>query len=137
MQYRRDYSNGGCYFFTVVTARRRPLLANEAMLVLLRDAFRRVRFRHPFAIDAAVIMPDHLHCVWTLPPDSDDFSLRWQQIKRYFSLHAGQPLPCWQKRFWEHRIRDEQDYANHVDYIHYNPVKHGYVRSPGEWPYSS
>lgn len=137
MRYRRDYRQGGCYFFTVVTARRRRILTHAASITLLRQAFRHVRQRHPFHIDAVVVLPDHLHCVWTLPPECSDFSLRWQQIKRYFSTHIDAQLPCWQKRFWEHRIRDERDYANHLDYIHYNPVKHGYVTRAQAWPHSS
>ncbi len=137
MRYRRDYTQGGCYFFTVVTAQRRPILTQPASITLLRQAFRHVRQRHPFHVEAMVVLPDHLHCVWTLPTDCSDFSLRWQQIKRYFTRHVDTPLPCWQNRFREHRIRDERDYANHLDYIHYNPVKHGYVTCPQAWPYSS
>jgi putative transposase len=137
MRYRRDYRHGACYFFTVVTARRRPIFARPESVDLLRDAFRHVRQRHPFQVDAMVVLPDHVHCVWTLPANTADFSLRWQQIKRYFSSQTSWSAPCWQKRFWEHRIRDDRDYANHLDYIHYNPVKHGHVACARQWPYSS
>jgi len=137
MRYRREYIAGGCYFFTVVTARRRRLLAHPEALSLLRDALRHVRRHHAFQIDAMVVLPDHLHCIWTLPRDDDDFSLRWQLIKRYYHKHTAAEKPCWQKRFWEHHILDDADYRNHVDYIHYNPVRHGYVLQPGQWPHSS
>lgn len=103
---------------------------------------------HPFQIDAMVILPDHLHAVWRLPSDDPDFSTRWRKIKHFFSI--GQPSGLkrdslvrrrekgvWQRRFWEHVIRDEEDWRRHIDYVHYNPVKHGYVLSPDEWPHSS
>jgi putative transposase len=137
MRYRRAYHAGGCYFFTVVTAERRPILAATERVELLRAAIQRVMRLHPFSIDAMVVLPDHLHCIWTLPEADADFSRRWRLIKTHFSRHAAVPLPCWQPRFWEHLIRDDNDYAHHVDYIHYNPVKHGYASGPGEWPYSS
>ncbi|MES1956025.1 REP-associated tyrosine transposase [Salinisphaera hydrothermalis] len=137
MRYRRAYQDGGCYFFTVVTARRRAFLTEPSSIAALRDAFRRVRSRYPFTIDAVVILPDHLHCVWTLPADDADFSLRWRLIKTAFSKRAGIALPCWQPRFWEHQIRDATDYAHHLDYIHYNPVRHGYVERVADWPHSS
>ncbi|MBS62460.1 transposase [Salinisphaera sp.] len=137
MRYRRNYQKGGCFFFTVVTAERRPWLAESADVAVLRQAMRRVKKRYPFAIDAIVILPDHLHTVWTLPPHDADFSLRWRLIKGDVARHSRHPKPLWQRRFWEHTIRDADDYAQHLDYIHYNPVKHGYVDTPGAWPYSS
>ncbi|TLD40639.1 MAG: hypothetical protein JETT_3102 [Candidatus Jettenia ecosi] len=94
-------------------------------------------------MDAVVILPDHIHCIWRLPLDDDDFSTRWRLIKRYFSIGIDAPLTkraekkVWQRRFWEHLLRNEEDWRTHMDYIHYNPVKHGYVQNPGDWPYGS
>jgi putative transposase len=107
--------------------------------------------RHSFKIDAFVLLPDHLHCIWTLPQGDSDLSTRWRLVKSYFShRYEGEyrgdvsasrekkrEQAIWQRRFWEHAIRDEEDYARHVDYIHYNPVKHGLVRAPRDWEYSS
>ncbi len=108
------------------------------MTTVLRGAFQNVRQRYPFSLDAAVVLPDHLHCVWTLPPGDGDFATRWRLIKTWFTKHSGLALsPIWQPRYWEHVVRDQEDFARHVDYIHYNPVKHGYVTSPVDWPYSS
>ncbi|TVQ85188.1 MAG: transposase [Chromatiaceae bacterium] len=141
--YRRIYIPGGCYFFTLVTAQRRPLLASPEHICLLREAFRKVREERPFAIDAIVVMPDHLHCVLRLPAGDADYSGRWREIKKRFSRALGVPSdarrerPVWQRRFWEHTIRDEDDWRRYLDYIHYNPVKHGRVRQVCEWPYSS
>ncbi|TAL16442.1 transposase, partial [bacterium] len=96
-----------------------------------------VKENHPFAILAWVILPDHLHCIWRLPEGDDDFSIRWQLIKTRFTRRAREERKVWQGRFWEHVIKDEGDLIRHVEYIHYNPVKHGYARSPMEWPHSS
>lgn len=151
MHYRRAIVPGGTFFFTLVTYRRRPILASDEAVGALRDAFRYVRQSRPFDIDAIVVMPDHLHCIWTLPPDDADFSTRWRLIKTRFAKHCPDTLrripdaarqrkgeqAVWQHRYWERQIRDEADFARHADYIHYNPVKHGLVRSPAEWPYSS
>jgi len=116
---------------------------------LLRKAFREVRRSHPFEIDAIVVLPDHLHSVWTLPPDDADFALRWRQIKSAFSrgLPAGEHISesradkaergIWQRRYWEHTLHDEADFARHVDYIHFNPVKHRHVSRVKDWPHSS
>lgn len=146
MQYRRFYQPGARYFFTVVTENRVPLLIEN--IERLRAAFRLCLSRYPFEIEAMVVLPDHLHTLWRLPENDADFSKRWMVIKRKFS--AG--LPCrvvsdsktkkrekgiWQRRFWEHYIRDEDDWRRHVDYIHFNPVKHGYVSKPQDWPHSS
>ncbi|MEN8260368.1 MAG: transposase [Pseudomonadota bacterium] len=115
----------------------------------LREAFRQTRRSHPFLIEAVVIMPDHLHCLWRLPVNDDDFPPRWRLIKARFSRridsgeHISQSRRCkgergvWQRRYWEHVMRDEQDYERHMDYIHFNPVKHGYVNFERDWPYSS
>ncbi len=151
MQYRRAKVSGGTYFFTVVTSDRRPLFQDPEHIAILRQSFRSVRTKHPFIIDAAVILPDHLHCIWTLPEGDANFSTRWRLIKGHFSRHyprestevislsrqSKQERNVWQRRFWEHCIRDELDLANHLDYIHYNPVKHGWVKAPKDWPYSS
>jgi len=149
--YRRARIAGGTYFFTVVTHHRLPLLAPASAVSVLRDSLAAVMARHPFTVDAMVILPDHLHCIWTLPHGDDDFSTRWRLVKTGFS-HAYRrsqreqifPTPLgkgdgspWQERFWEHLIRDEADFNAHCDYIHYNPVKHGLVQSPGEWHHST
>ncbi|MDD3450236.1 MAG: transposase [Gammaproteobacteria bacterium] len=146
MDYRRHRLPGGSCFFTVVTQHRRPLLVDH--IEALRAAFRLVRSRYPFAIEAIVVLPDHLHTLWRLPDGDSDYSRRWMVLKRAFSsaLPAAPASPSqarkrekgvWQRRFWEHTIRDEADWARHMDYIHYNPVKHGYVDSPAAWPWSS
>ena len=150
MQYRRAYIPGGSYFFTVVTAQRRPLFAERANIDLLHTAFRQIRQQRPFQIDAIVVLPEHLHCIWSLPAGDADFSTRWRLIKTWFTKHCDprlrvpqvttgnrQTSGIWQQRYWEHAIRDEGDYRRHVEYIHYNPVKHGYVARAGDWPYSS
>ena len=139
---------GGTFFFTVALLERRRRLLVEH-IDELRAAFRNVRRTRPFAIDAVVILPDHLHCIWTLPAGDADFSTRWRLIKAAFarSIPNGERLSTrrertgergiWQRRFWEHAIRDDTDRARHVDYIHFNPVKHGHVGRAADWPYSS
>ena len=140
MRYRRAYIPGGCFFFTVVTADRHPIFQDSTTIGHLRWAFRNVHKRHPFRIDAIVILPDHLHAVWTLPDGDADFPRRWRLIKsaltRRLTLPGTNRTP-WQKRYWEHVIRDERDYQRHIDYIHYNPVRHGFVKRPVDWPWSS
>ncbi len=140
---------GGCYFFTVNLLARRHNTLLVARIDLLRDAVRRVRRSRPFTIDAWVVLPDHLHTVWTLPPGDDDFSTRWRLIKTFFARglpkterlsrvrRADGERGIWQRRFWEHAIRNDEDYAAHMDYVHFNPVKHGLVASPADWPYST
>ena len=141
MDYRRVWQPGGSYFFTVVTHQRQNLLVQNEYLKYLRQAFHHIRKKRPFRIDAIVVLPDHLHCIWQLPPDDDDFATRWRLIKHFVSCKINKNLNnktvIWQKRYWEHCIRNENDWKNHMDYIHYNPVKHGYVTSPGEWSHSS
>jgi REP-associated tyrosine transposase len=143
MNYRRSRLAGGTYFFTVVTANRTPIFENPTAVQRLRTTFRSVMLRHPFNIDAIVIMPDHLHCIWTLPDNDSDYSTRWRLIKTgvtksFSSAPAAQSTKSlWQKRYWEHTIRDQKDFNRHVDYIHFNPVKHGYVNRAVDWPYSS
>lgn len=141
--------DGGSYFFTVnLLDRRRSLLVEH--IELLRAAFRTVRNDHPFHIDAIVVLPDHLHCIWTLPQGDIDFSMRWRLIKGEFTRglpRRDEPRSAsrtqrrergiWQRRFWEHVIRNDRDYARHVDYIHFNPVKHGLAARPIDWPHSS
>ena len=141
--YHRAYQPGGCYFFTVVTYNRCAILTNSEVLERVRKAFRRVQATRPFTIDAIVVLPDHLHCIWKLPPDEHDFSTRWRMIKHYVSTGIDLPLNdrkeklVWQRRFWEHLIRSEEDWRRHMYYIHYNPVKHGYVAKVSDWPHSS
>jgi putative transposase len=147
-QYTRSHVPGGTFFFTVALLERRHNLLIDR-IADLREVFRVVRSQRPFEIDAIVILPDHLHCLWTLPTDDPDYSTRWRLIKTRFGacVPPGERLSArrrskgergiWQRRFWEHTIRDEADYAAHVDYIHYNPVKHGYVTRAADWPHSS
>ena len=151
MQYRRSKDGGATYFFTVVTHNRSKFLCNEENVELLRSIMRTVMVRHPFVIDAMIVMPDHLHTIWTLPEGDNDFPMRWNLIKREFSRRCDSKYKrhpsesrvskgeqtIWQRRYWEHLIRDDDDFIHHVEYIHYNPVKHGYVTKPGEWRYSS
>ncbi len=151
MHYRRDYTTGATYFFTVVTFRRIPLFTQPQLVASLRRAFQEEMARRLFTIDAIVVMPDHIHAVWTLPQDDADYSVRWRNIKRaltasvrteqrpavFGSRRHKKEQGIWQRRFWEHRIRDAQDFEHHVNYIHYNPVKHGYVSKPVDWPHSS
>lgn len=146
--YRGNFVRGGSYFFTVNLADRRfALLINN--IGLLRAAFRQTRAHHPFTIEAAVILPDHLHTIWRLPEDDADFAPRWRLIKSAFSraLPSIEQISIsratkgergiWQRRYWEHTLRGEDDFARHLDYIHYNPVKHGYVARVRDWPHSS
>jgi len=151
--YRRNFVEGGIYFFTVVTHRRQRILRGEA-IDILRESFRECMSEMPFAIEAAVVLPDHLHCIWRLPEKDSDYSTRWKNIKNSFTKkytrRVGEALAkptnsmqkkdekgIWQRRFWEHTIRDENDYRMHIEYIHYNPVKHGLVPAPKDWPHSS
>lgn len=150
--YRRNWIAGGTFFFTLVTFERRPWLCDEWARAALRTAIASVRRRHPFEIDAWVLLPDHLHCIWTLPSLDRDYATRWRLIKMLVAKSCGQRLSghrlpssyrlrrergLWQRRYWEHTLRDERDFGAHADYIHYNPVKHGLCESPGEWPYST
>jgi putative transposase len=147
VNYRRNFVPGGMFFFTVTLADRRSQMLVDR-IDLLRSAFRIARQERPFVIDAIVILPEHLHAILTLPADDADFSGRWRRIKGHFAsalLDSSIELPrrpngdlaLWQRRFWEHTIRDEGDLARHVDYIHFNPVKHVLVRRVRDWPHSS
>ena len=146
--YRRNFIAGGSFFFTVNLSQRRWRLLTEHV-DLLRHVFRKVRRRHPFVVEAIVILPDHLHAIWTLPQEDADFPLRWRLIKSEFSRDlprqerisesraSKQERGIWQRRYWEHTLRDEADFERHVDYIHYNPVKHRHVGQVRDWRYSS
>jgi putative transposase len=148
-EYRRAWLPGGTWFFTVNLADRRENRLLVERIDLLRAAFRSVQLRYPLRLEAVVILPDHLHCIWTLPPGDTDFSSRWGLIKGRFSrgIDKGERISqsrskrrergIWQRRFWEHLIRDNEDFNRHVDYIHWNPVKHGWVRCVADWPHSS
>jgi len=148
MRYRRVIARGGTYFFTLNLDDRRSALLVEHVSVL-RLVIQKVRSVHPFKIQAIVILPDHLHTIWTLPPGDADYYTRWSLIKAGFSrgISSGEQVSSsrlykrergiWQRRYWEHQVRDERDLQQHVDYIHYNPVKHGHVSRAVQWPYSS
>ena len=152
-QYRRAQTPGGSYFFTVVTYRRQPLLIHPESRRILRNVVRQVRREYPFTIDAWVLLPEHMHCIWTLPEGDSGYSKRWGIIKAAFSKQARslfkreewmsesktkhRESTIWQRRFWEHQIRDQMDFNRHVDYIHFNPVNHGHVTRVADWPYST
>ena len=147
VHYRRDYTPGATYFFTVNLRNRQSNLLTT-YISHLGAAFRFAQKKAYFHVIAIVVMPEHLHAIWRLPNDDYDYSRRWRLIKGHFTrslLTAGLAFVkdksgeynVWQRRFWEHRIRDEIDFQRHIDYIHYNPVKHGLVLLPREWPYSS
>jgi putative transposase len=140
--YRRLRNPGGTYFFTVVTHRRIPILCRSDARTALRFALDRTRIRYPFQSIAWILLPDHLHCVWELPEGDSDFSTRWRLIKRRFTHILSDKAehlkpPYWQKRFWEHCIRGQADLNQHIQYIHLNAVKHGFVATPEDWPYST
>jgi len=151
--YRRCYVPGGSYFFTVVTARRAGILANDLARDCLRDAIHYCQQLLPFRVDAMVILPDHIHAIWTMSAEDCDYSKRWGIIKKRFtqtwlslggveqsvtaSRQRNRRRGVWQPRFWEHALRDERDLQNHFDYLHYNPVKHGLANNVADWPYSS
>jgi putative transposase len=147
VRYRRNWLHGGTYFFTLVLADRRSTALVDN-IAALRLAFRATQQERPFTIDAIVVLPDHLHAIFTLPQDDFDFAGCWRRIKGHFStslLAAGTAIRCrangelalWQRRYWEHTIRDENDFARHADYVHYNPVKYGLVKRVRDWPHSS
>jgi len=146
--YRRANVAGATYFFTANLLDRRSALLVEH-IGLLHEALRYVQTRHPYTTDAMVVLPEHLHVIWTLPPGDADFSTRWRLNKTEFTRGLPQDEQrsasriskgergIWQRRYWEHMIRDEEDFARHVDYIHINPVKHGWVKQVADWPHSS
>ncbi|MBK9615164.1 MAG: transposase [Uliginosibacterium sp.] len=152
-RYRRAEVAGASYFFTVVTERRQPVLLGEDVRCALREAIETVRVKRPFVIDAWVLLPDHLHAIWTLPEGDMDFSTRWRLIKAYVTRRCGEKYhrpewltarraakhcgTLWQHRYWEHLLRDDKDFERHMDYVHFNPVKHDHVKTVSDWPYSS
>ena len=147
--YRRTRVKGGCYFFTINLLERYQNQLLVQHIDILRDVVRHVRVRHPFHIDGWVVLPDHMHCIWTLPQGDADYAKRIRLIKTLFSkempkteqrsyiMQQKGERGIWQRRYWEHTIRDERDYATHMDYLHYNPVKHGYIKKVMDWPYST
>ena len=173
--YRRSSTPGATYFFTLVTYRRHKILCNDEIRVALRHAIRTAQTRWSFTIEAWVLMPDHLHTIWTLPPDDADYSKRWSMIKRLVTKSVGAvtgahgaPYSCvgctprvfaprhavrtnslsesrkkrreggiWQRRFWEHQVLDASDLNRCLDYLHWNPVKHGHVSQVADWPFST
>ena len=151
--YVRPNIAGGTYFFTVVTYQRRPILVEPKSRDVLRFAIEYTRNKLPFSLDAICLLPDHIHCIWTLPENDFDISTRWRYVKATFSRlllsetrtdkvvsasrQKHRDVDVWQRRYWDHWIRDDEDYARHLDYLHYNPVKHGLVPSVSDWPWSS
>jgi putative transposase len=147
VRYRRNVVPGGTFFFTATLYDRRSSALVDHV-DKLRGAFRATRLESPFTVDAIVILPDHLHVIMTLPEGDSDYSGRWRRIKSVFThrvVASGTPVPhnhrgefaLWQRRFWEHTIRNDTDFERCADYIHFNPVRHGLVASPSDWPYSS
>jgi putative transposase len=151
--YRRAVSFGGTFFFTQVSFDRAPFLCDESARNTLRDVIEQCRRRWPLELEAMVLLPDHLHAMWTLPDGDSDYSMRWGWLKKTFTQqwlaeggHESITSPAkvrdgrrgvWQPRFFEHTIRDDDDFNEHLNYIHYNPVKHGLVQCPHQWPYST
>jgi putative transposase len=153
--YVRRNDCGGYYFFTVRTYAYQTFLTEPAARTFLRRAWKTVSVGHPFEVTALCLLPDHLHCIWRLPQGDSDFSTRWRLIKALFSrqwiaFSATAPpvmqsrsrdhkreVPVWQRRFWEHQVRDFDDLERHCHYIHYNPVKHGYCHAAIDWPWST
>ncbi|MTW00483.1 REP-associated tyrosine transposase [Pseudoduganella ginsengisoli] len=133
--YHRLYLPGHTYFFTVVASGRQPVFRQEMVRGALRSAFAHVRSGLAFSIPGFVLLPDHLHTIWTLPEGDSDYSTRWRLIKTRVTQACGARI--WQPRYWEHAIRDDADLHKHLDYIHWNPVKHGIVASVRDWPWSS
>jgi len=147
--YRRIYIPGATWFFTVNLAERHGNRLLVEKIDLLRLAFSYVKERRPFRMNAVVVMPDHLHCIWTLPIGDADYSTRWSLLKGHFSraIDKGEKISksrgnrrergLWQRRFWAHLLQDQEDFNKHVDYIHWSPVKHGWVQRVADWPHSS
>ncbi len=149
----RRVRDGGTYFFILITYNRLPILSSDVARNILHTVWKEVQTRHPFTIDAICLLREHIHAIWTLPEEDQDYSLRWKEIKRLFT-HRYYQVACsdeprnasrvkrgeatvWQRRFWEHTIRNQEDYNRHIDYIHFNPVKHGLVQRVVDWPWSS
>ena len=150
--YRRSETPGGTYFFTVATHERQPILLEPTLRDALRNAVQHTRTHHPFEMDAWVLLPDHLHTIWTLPEGDANFSVRWNMVKQLTSKGARafhdetrlnvsrlqrREASVWQRRFWEHQVRDDADFARCMDYVHFNPVKHGLVDRVVDWEFST
>ena len=151
--YRRSNTPGATYFFTLITHNRKPLFSIDRAPRILRWAISDVRERRPFKVEAICLLPDHIHTIWRLPDGDSAYPQRWNEIKGIFtkqfrdissdeeqisrSRQRKGEGGIWQRRFWEHIIRDENDLKNHMDYLHYNPVKHGLVDQVVDWPWSS
>lgn len=152
MQYKRVFVPGGIYFFTVITYMRCPIFSDENAVNLFKDSLIQIKRKHPFTLDAIVILPDHIHTIWTLPKNDANYPTRWRLIKSHFShawtnltkISLDKPVSrvkknentIWQRRYWEHAITSLEDYNLHLDYILYNPIKHGYVNDLDDWRYS-
>ena len=142
--YRRS-RHGSTFFFTVVAHQRRPVLCDAPVRRALREVLIELRLKRSFHIEAWVQLPDHLHCIWTLPSGDTDYPARWGWIKKEVTKRARDEgykvsngrASIWQRRYWEHTIRDSADFNAHVDYIHFNPVKHRLVPEPSHWPWST
>ena len=150
MRYRRVFQAGATYFFTLVVHERAKLFADESNIARWRAAVDKVRRRRPFEIEAEVILPDHVHMLWTMPTGDADYATRIRLVKTSFTKSLGLigsvanksraqkgEREVWQRRYWEHTIRDERDFQMRLDYIHYNPVKHGIVSRAADWPHST
>jgi putative transposase len=149
MRYRRIHEPGGTYFFILIAYKRQPIFANPDAIARYRRAVTTVQAKRPFTLDAEVILHDHLHVLWTLPEGDADYPTRWRLIKSAFTksqVEAAEPSisrqskheqAVWQRRYWEHTIRDEADFQTHMDCIHFNPVQHGYVTAARDWPHST
>ena len=151
MRYRRLRAAGGIYAFTVVTRERKPIFVDEKSVALLLAVVADIQQRRPFVVDAYAILPDHAHMGWTLPDGDSDFSTRMMLVKKSFTrlyrdricprrmvaMVRSKSSPVWQNRFWEHLVSDDRDYIAQIEYIHQNPVRHGLVAMPIEWPHSS
>jgi putative transposase len=152
MRYRRVIVAGASYFLTVVTYRRRPLFAKPNAVELLQAAIQRIQEKRPFVVEEQVVLPDHVHALWRLPDGDFDYATRWRQIKeaftRAYASHHRLPIrdagrqargeqTVWQRRYWEDLIRNDRDFSAHVEYIHFNAVRHGLVSAPCDWPHST
>ena len=151
--YRREYDRGRVYFLTQVTYARQDWLCGELARSALRQAINQVRRKYPFQIDAFVLLPDHFHCLWTLPENDGNYSVRMRLIKSHVTQSIGDQLQLdlevstsrsrrrernlWQRRFWEHRVHDQSEFSAYCDYIHINPIKHGLCKSPTDWQWST
>ncbi len=151
--YKRNFVAGGTYFFTINSFNKQKFFTSPVFRSALRKATSHTKQKLPFEINAWVLLPDHLHCIWTLPENDHNYSARWSMIKcmvtqqckyHFLQHHLSNPSrfkrnesTIWQRRFWEHTITNEYDYENHLNYIYWDPVKHGYSGSVNEWPFST